>query len=525
MTTTGNQSGADGASEDLKLEVVVIPVSDVDRAKEFYAGSGGGSTPTSPSTTASGSSSSRRPARMRRSQFGTDMTSGRARLGPEHVPDRLRHRGRARRARRARRRGRARCSTRRRRVPSSSPTGRSAQRPRPIRGQLQLVRHLPRPGRQRLAAARGHDATARAHRRGGDGVRVRGRPGGRAPARRRRPRRAREADRRGRCELAGLVRRSTWWPSRPGRSCRHDRLRRDRARRRRARRALRRGAGRARTAGRRGRARAGRRRVLLLGVHPVEDAAAPRRGRAGRAGSRREARRSTWPPRWPGGTSWCRTTPTPARSAGWPTTTSTCCAAPAGSPGTGAVEVDGVRHTAEHVVVATGADPIVPPIPGLRELEGVWGTREATSMKAVPRRLLVLGGGSAGVELAQVVRRLGGEAVIVEGADRVLPREPAPLGEALGEALRRRRHRADARDGTPAAARRDGEEYVLEFDDGTGAARRPAARGDRPAPARRGHRPRDGRRSRPTRTASRSTSTCAPASGSGRSATSPASGR
>ena len=92
--------------------------------------------------------------------------------------------------------------------------------------------------------------------------------------------------------------------------------------------------------------------------------------------------------------------------------------------GPGVVEVDGVRHTAEHIVVATGAAPFVPPVPGLRELEGVWGTREATSMKAVPRRLLVLGGGAAGVELAQVVRRLGGEAVIVEGADRVLPREP-----------------------------------------------------------------------------------------------------
>ena len=46
--------------------------------------------------------------------------------------------------------------------------------------------------------------------------------------------------------------------------------------------------------------------------------------------------------------------------------------------GTGVVEVDGVRHTAEHVVVATGADPIVPPVSGLRELDGVWGTREAT---------------------------------------------------------------------------------------------------------------------------------------------------
>src|SRR5436305_5462293 len=133
--------------------------------------------------------------------------------------------------------------------------------------------------------------------------------------------------------------------------------------------------------------------------------------------------------------------------------------------GTGAVEVDGVRHTADHIVVATGADPVMPPVPGLRELEGVWGTREATSMKAVPRRLLVLGGGSAGVELAQVVRRLGGEAVIVDGADRVLPREPAPLGEALGEALRR--------DGLEVvvgrrvtAAHREGDEYVLQFDGG-----------------------------------------------------------
>jgi pyruvate/2-oxoglutarate dehydrogenase complex dihydrolipoamide dehydrogenase (E3) component len=131
--------------------------------------------------------------------------------------------------------------------------------------------------------------------------------------------------------------------------------------------------------------------------------------------------------------------------------------------GTGVIEVDGVRRTAEHIVVATGSDPIVPPVPGLAELEGVWGTREATSMKAIPRRLLVLGGGAAGVELAQIVRRLGGEAVLVEGADRVLPREAAPLGMALSEALRR--------DGIElvlgmhaTAARRDGDEYVLEFD-------------------------------------------------------------
>jgi pyruvate/2-oxoglutarate dehydrogenase complex dihydrolipoamide dehydrogenase (E3) component len=133
--------------------------------------------------------------------------------------------------------------------------------------------------------------------------------------------------------------------------------------------------------------------------------------------------------------------------------------------GPGAVEVDGVRHTADQVVLANGADPVVPPVPGLRDLEGVWTNREATSMKSIPRRLLILGGGPVGVEMAQAVCRFGGEAAVIDMAPHVLGREPAPLGEALGEVLRR--------DGielvlsaNATAARRDGDEYVLEFDDG-----------------------------------------------------------
>ena len=134
--------------------------------------------------------------------------------------------------------------------------------------------------------------------------------------------------------------------------------------------------------------------------------------------------------------------------------------------GPGVVEVDGTGHTAEHVVVATGSDPVVPPVPGLDGLKGVWGTREATAMKAVPRRLIVLGGGSAGVEIAQVVRRFGGEAVVVEGADRLIPREPAPLGVALAEALHR--DGIELRLGVLAAeALRDGDDYVLRLSDGT----------------------------------------------------------
>jgi pyruvate/2-oxoglutarate dehydrogenase complex dihydrolipoamide dehydrogenase (E3) component len=133
--------------------------------------------------------------------------------------------------------------------------------------------------------------------------------------------------------------------------------------------------------------------------------------------------------------------------------------------GPGVVAVDGVRHTADHVVLANGADPVVPPVPGLRELDGVWSNREVTSMKAVPRRLLILGGGPVGVEMAQAVRRLGGQAVITDMAEHVLGREPAPLGEALGEVLRGEGIELVMSANT-AAARRDGEDYVLELDDG-----------------------------------------------------------
>jgi len=133
--------------------------------------------------------------------------------------------------------------------------------------------------------------------------------------------------------------------------------------------------------------------------------------------------------------------------------------------GPGAVEVAGTRHTADHVVVATGADPVIPPLPGLRDLPGIWTNREATGMRSVPRRLLVLGAGPVGVEMSQAVRRLGGEVVLTGREDHVLPREPAPLGEALDEVLRRDGIELEL--GRRAVgARRDGADYVLVLDDG-----------------------------------------------------------
>ena len=130
--------------------------------------------------------------------------------------------------------------------------------------------------------------------------------------------------------------------------------------------------------------------------------------------------------------------------------------------GPGRVEVDGRVHETERIVLATGSSPIVPPVPGLHGLPGLWSNREITAMTEVPRRLLVLGGGAVGVEMAQVAARLGAEVALVEGAPHLLAREPAALGEALAEAL--------AADGVElrlgehaTGARMDGDRYVLSF--------------------------------------------------------------
>ncbi len=140
--------------------------------------------------------------------------------------------------------------------------------------------------------------------------------------------------------------------------------------------------------------------------------------------------------------------------------------------GPGRVQVGEEVVSTDHVVIATGSDPVVPPIPGLADLEGVWTNREVTALTEVPRRILVLGGGPVGVEMSQAMSRLGASVALVEGADHVLPREPKPLGDALGQAL--------AAEGIElhfgqhaSAARRDGDEFVLEFPD------RDQLRGDR----------------------------------------------
>ncbi|HEY3701739.1 MAG TPA: NAD(P)/FAD-dependent oxidoreductase, partial [Acidimicrobiales bacterium] len=87
------------------------------------------------------------------------------------------------------------------------------------------------------------------------------------------------------------------------------------------------------------------------------------------------------------------------------------------------------------VILATGSTPVVPPIEGLRDIR-TWDNRDVTSAKRVPDRLLVLGGGAVGVEMAQAWRRLGStEVTVVEAADRLVPNEEPFAGEQLTAAF------------------------------------------------------------------------------------------
>jgi dihydrolipoamide dehydrogenase len=101
-------------------------------------------------------------------------------------------------------------------------------------------------------------------------------------------------------------------------------------------------------------------------------------------------------------------------------------------------ESDGTTRrlsAAQAVVLATGTSPLIPPIPGLREASP-WDNRTITSAKEIPRRLLVLGGGAIGAEMAQAFKRLGCEDVVVlEGAERLLAREEPFAGEELRTAF------------------------------------------------------------------------------------------
>ncbi len=105
------------------------------------------------------------------------------------------------------------------------------------------------------------------------------------------------------------------------------------------------------------------------------------------------------------------------------------------------VDVDAADGTVQSiearlaVVLATGTGASIPPVPGLADARP-WDNRDVTAAKQLPRRLLVLGGGAIGVEMAQAYRRLGAEEVtVVEAAPRLLAREEPFAGDELRAAF------------------------------------------------------------------------------------------
>jgi len=103
-------------------------------------------------------------------------------------------------------------------------------------------------------------------------------------------------------------------------------------------------------------------------------------------------------------------------------------------PGVVRVGPDELHH--RDLVVATGAEAVVPDLDGL-DRKQVWTSDDALSSDLLPERLLVLGGGPVGCELAQVYARFGAQVTVVESSDRLLPKDPAFVGDAVRTGLER----------------------------------------------------------------------------------------
>jgi pyruvate/2-oxoglutarate dehydrogenase complex dihydrolipoamide dehydrogenase (E3) component len=117
------------------------------------------------------------------------------------------------------------------------------------------------------------------------------------------------------------------------------------------------------------------------------------------------------------------------------------------------------------VILAGGTLPTMPPIPGLDAIDDKWTNRESTTAKAIPERLVILGGGVVGVEMAQAYSSLGARVAIIEGTRKLLPREEWFACEQVTEALERQG--VDVRRGRKAErVERTGDGVKVTLDDG-----------------------------------------------------------
>ncbi len=140
------------------------------------------------------------------------------------------------------------------------------------------------------------------------------------------------------------------------------------------------------------------------------------------------------------------------------------------------IEVDGRTLRFRRAMIATGAAPVVPPIPGLRAADPLTSDT-VWDLQVLPRRLVVLGGGPIGVELGQAFGRLGSQVTVVELAAQLLPREEPAAGAVLAAALTaegvdvrtsteavRVEQVADGGGGHQLVVRHAGQEHTIGFD-------------------------------------------------------------
>jgi pyruvate/2-oxoglutarate dehydrogenase complex dihydrolipoamide dehydrogenase (E3) component len=157
---------------------------------------------------------------------------------------------------------------------------------------------------------------------------------------------------------------------------------------------------------------------------------------------------------------------------------------PARLAGPGRVEAGGQLLEAGHVVIATGSEPLRPAVEGLDQAM-VWTNREATNVRDIPSRVLLVGGSAVGVELGQFYAGMGAQVTIVQRAERLVDREDPRVGELAAQALSAAGVTVRT-EVTPVSARTARGATVVTLDDGSqvetdvvilGAGRRPATDG------------------------------------------------
>jgi dihydrolipoamide dehydrogenase len=130
---------------------------------------------------------------------------------------------------------------------------------------------------------------------------------------------------------------------------------------------------------------------------------------------------------------------------------------------------DEVLRARRAVVVATGSGPLLPAISGLAEA-APWTNRQATTAREVPGRLLILGGGVVGVEMAQAWSSFGASVALVEAAPRLLGREEEFAAEDVADGLRAAGVELHLGAKATSASRGEGGQVHLELEDGSGLA-------------------------------------------------------